>query len=482
MAAEAEKRVSPATQHLFADKDRIWTAEEVQAATGGEWVTPPPPGWAASGLSIYAPACQPGNMAVVRSEADESGMPARAALRLVPPPACLITTDPAPLLHSGLPLLKISEGFTAIINLGRYARDQIRGKVLGVTGSAGKTTCVAMLADALSAWGASSKSAHNANLPRGVAWNLASVPRDTPHVILEMAIGRMGVSSRMARPDIAIFTNIQPAHLGENSTVHDVALTKSAIFFGMQPGGIAILNRDMLEWETVHQAATAKGLSVLHYGSHQSSDARLIAYDALQQRVTAEVCGQPLSFSLAAGGRHMALNSLAVLAAVSALGYPLEPALARLAGFTALAGRGEQKRVTLNGIGFELIDDAYNANPGSMQAALEQLSERPCSGRRIAVLSEMKELGPESEGYHSQLAAQLNDSSIDGICLVGAIWQGCWAQLKPEKRIALLDDPQQLKPLLLAQLRPDDTVLFKGSNGTELHQIVSWIDGQPTAG
>lgn len=472
---EEKKRVSPVTL----DTNRFWTEEDVLAATGGEWITPPTPGWMATGLSLYAPAFQPGNMVVVRSMADESGMPARAALALMPPPACLITVDPDPLVHYSLPLLKISEGFAAIINLGRYARNQIQGKVLGVTGSAGKTTCVAMLADALSAWGTTCKSAYNANLPRGVAWNLASIPWDTPHVVLEMAIGRMAISSRMARPDIAIFTNIQPAHLGEKTTIRDVAITKSAIFLGMLPEGIAILNRDMHEWETVHQAAAAKGLTVLHYGSHETSDVRLIHYDAVQQRVEAEVCGQNVCYPLAAGGRHMALNSLAVLAAVSALGYPLEPALARLSRFTALAGRGELKRVTLNGTSFNLIDDAYNANPGSMQAALEQLSEQTCKGRRIAVLSEMKELGPQSADYHTQLAAQLNDSTIDKVYLVGNVWQQCWDLLKAEKKATYVDDPQQLKPLLCTQLQPEDTVLFKGSNSTKLHQLVSWIDDHP---
>lgn len=477
MTPEAEGNMT-ITQHNSDLPNTFWTAKDVELATSGSWVIPPAEGWAATGLSIFAPALKPGNMAVVRTETDKNGLLLSVALRLNPAPACLITTAPELISATHLPILKIADGTEAILNMGRYARNKMQGKVIGVTGSAGKTTSVAMIADALAAWGPTCKSSHNANLPRGVAWNIASMPWDTPHVVMEMAIGRMGVSSRMVRPHLAVFTNIQPAHLGENSTIHDIALTKSGIFFGMDADGIAILNRDMLEWETVNAAAEAKQLKIINYGAHPDSDVRLVEYDGERQRVTAHIAGETLSFTLAAGGKHMALNSLAVLATVNALGLPLAPAVARLENFTALAGRGEEKAVTFNGQRLTMIDDAYNANPGSMQAALERLSEQQCSGRRIAILGAMAELGPGAESYHTDLAPLLNNSRIDRIYTVGELFKPCHELLSAEKKGAWVATPDELKALLPEALQEGDTVLFKGSNSTGIHQLVSWINAE----
>ncbi len=476
MGVVADEDMTASNNNPLASNKNYWTLHDVEKATKGSWVIPPAEGWTATGVSIFAPALQPGNMAVIRTEDDKTGLLASVALRLSPPPSCLITTEPDKVLSDTIPLLKVADNTDAVLALGRYARNKMQGRVLGITGSAGKTTCVAMVADALSAWGPTCKSNNNANLPRGVAWNIASMPWDSAHIVLEMAIGRMAVSSRMVRPEVAIFTNIQPAHLTEKTTVHDVALTKSAIFIGMAPGGVAILNRDMLEWETVSQAAEAKQQNIVNYGTHPDCQYRLVEYDAQNQQVTAQIGNRTLRYTLAAGGKHMALNSLATLAAVEALGYPLEPAIERIARFVALAGRGEEKQVRVNGLPLTMIDDAYNANPGSMQAAIERLSERGCSGRRIAVLGEMAELGSGSEHYHTELAPLLNASRIDQIFMAGARYSRCWEQLDEGKKGAWVDTPDDLKPLLLETLQANDTVLFKGSNSTKVHQLVSWID------
>src|SRR5690606_13343803 len=133
----------------------------------------------------------------------------------------------------------------ALLKMCRYARNRLSGKVLAVTGSAGKTTTVSMLAHALDARGGVHSTSNSANLPHGVAWNLASAHWQAPFVVLELAIGRMAQSARMARPDISLVTNILPAHLGERRTLQDVATEKSAIFQGMAPGSLAVLYRQM---------------------------------------------------------------------------------------------------------------------------------------------------------------------------------------------------------------------------------------------
>lgn len=453
-----------------------WSAAEVEQATQGTWLTPPRRGWAASGLCIYAPAMQRGNLVVMRRDNEEKGVPLHAIRRMRPLPAGVITSDANAYEHfQDLPVLQVADTGDAILAMGAYARGRMTGKVLAITGSSGKTTAVAMLADALQPYGQSAKSAHNANLPHGVSWNLASIDRDMPHVVLEVAIGKMRKSARIARPHVAIFTNIQPAHMGESSTIEDIARTKSMIFLGMSPGSVAVLNRDMQEWDTVRKAAEARELRVIHYGSTPHCEFQLVDYMAAEQRVVARANGQELSYRLSAPGRHMALNSLAVLAAVSVLGYPLEPALQRLENFAAMSGRGEEFDLTLDGFRLTIIDHSYNANPGSMRAALEHLGDKGNSRRRVAVLGEMAELGPQAQAFHTELAPLVESRGIDCVYVMGELYAGFWKELPPSRRGRYTKSLAELKSVLREELSADDLVLLKGSNSTGIHRIVAWM-------
>ncbi|MFD1960915.1 Mur ligase family protein [Novosphingobium panipatense] len=198
-------------------------------------------------------------MVVAAPDTTGKGVKPRQIRKLASSPAAVITQDAGDAKSLGAPVLQVKDTGDAILSLGRYARERMSGKVVAVTGTAGKTTTVAMLAQALSAFGTVGQTRFNANLPHGVAWNLASVPWDAPHTVLELAIGRMEQNARLASPDIAIFTNILPAHLEYHRDLATIAARKSRIFSGMKPGGIAILNRDMAEWHHVQLQARSRG-------------------------------------------------------------------------------------------------------------------------------------------------------------------------------------------------------------------------------
>ncbi len=456
---------------------QIWTAETVAEATRGRWRGPPPVGWTAKGLCTHAPAMRDGYMAVLRLEGDAKGMTPVALARMPIRPAAIITsraTRPFEMENAkDVPILDVGDTGAAVLALGAYARDRMAAKVVAVTGSAGKTTTVAMLAQVLSAYGETGATNHNANLAHGVAWNLASMPVDARHVVLELAIGKMGMSSRLARPNLAMVTNIQPAHLRDGKTITDIARTKAAIFSGMEKGGIAIINRDTLEWQTVHEEAMKRGLRVVHYGRHEDCDVQMIDYVPAERHVTARIGERHLSFQLGAEGRHMAENALAVLAAVTALGHAPEPAIDCLSRFRPLPGRGEAFALSLGGRHINVIDDAYNANPGSMQAGLERLAGSVAKGRRIAVLSEMAELGPHSEVYHTALLPLF--ASIDQVYLAGGLYDRLWALIAADKRGGHVMSVEELKAPLLRDLRDCDLVLFKGSHNTGMHELVGWL-------
>jgi len=201
---------------------------------------------------------------------------------------------------------------------------------------------------------------------------------------------------------------------------------------------------------------------------------QLLRYDAASRHAHARIRNREVSFLIGAAGSHMALNGLAVLAAISVLGHPLEPAIAQLESFAALPGRGEEIHLLLDGRRLTVIDDAYNANPGSMRAALARLGDH-IGGRRIAVLGEMAELGPGGAAYHTELAAFIQDRSIDEVYVTGDLYSDFWKALSPSSRGLYAESRQALKEILRERLVDGDTVLFKGSHSTGMHELVEWL-------
>lgn len=463
------------TQHVE-DHAIGWTAPHVAAATGGEWVTPPPAQWQASGLCIYPPTMQRGDMVAVRLRPGERGISPAALPQLRHPPSAIITSDPAAIFATGVPVLQVEDTGAAILGMGTYARIKLRGKLIGITGSAGKTSTVAMLQHVLQDFGGARQTRNNANLPHGIAWNLASISWDCPHFVLEMAIGKMAQNTRIARPNVAIFTNILPAHLEFHGDLATIAARKSRIFAGMAPGSTAILNRDMAEWEQVSAAAKARDLVILTYGTSSDCDFRLLDYTAETGLVTASAAGQSLQYRVGAAGEHMALNSLAVLAALTALGHDIVGALPRLDSFGSLPGRGRILDASIDDRHLTLIDEAYNANPGSMTAAFALLGSQQPGGRRIAALGEMLELGPDAERLHADLVPLITRNDIHRVHVVGKLYRQFWADLPADRRGVHAESPEALRSILRETLHDGDALLIKGSNGSRMHELVDWLE------
>lgn len=451
-----------------------WNARNLPLATGGVWRVRPPEHWKATGVFIHPPGFVPGRIAAVRLREGEKGVAPEDLLKDPVKPAAVLASDPQQ-VPLDVPKLWVENPQQAVMDMARYARERFTGRVLGVTGSAGKTTMVAMMAHVLRPFGLVGQTSHNANLPLGVAWNLASMRWTDPHIVLELSIGRMAQSAQLARPDLAIFTNILPAHLVHHNTVQQVARLKSRMFLGMAPGSVAVLNREMDEWETVHAAALARGLRVVHYGRSEECECRLIEYDPATEEVEARIAGKPLRYKLAASGEHMALNSLAAISAARALGHPIEPVLAQIATFTPIAGRGRQFEAAVGGKRISVIDEAYNANPGSMKAALGLLGGKERAGRRIAVLGEMAELGPDAKAYHTQLAPLIAANAIDRVHVIGELYEEFWEALPPSCRGSRPSSIEQMMECLKSDLASGDCVLFKGSHSTGVHRLVEGI-------
>ncbi|MDF0733428.1 Mur ligase family protein [Pseudomonas entomophila] len=462
--------------------DRTWDAHTLAQVTLGTWASQPPTGWSATGLTPSMQFFKPQRI-LSRHPSKVGPNEAQSAQRWAQAsperrPSALMCVDPTPYLGSGLPVLQVADTRDAMLHMGRHARRHFSGKVFGVTGSFGKTTVVAMLAHALKHWGDVGQTEANANLPHGIAWNLASMTFPAKFWVLEMAVGRMPINAELVRPHIALVTGIAPAHLEHHGTLENLARKKSAIFRSMAPGGHAVLSRDMPYYELFAEAAEAARLQVISFGEHAEADLRLLACnsEAHQVNVSAHYAGKPLNFSLQARGRHMVLNALAVLAALSAAGLEAEEALATLGSFLPVEGRGNTLSIKCADGHFQLIDDAYNANPGSMGAALRSMADLPIAPRhRVLVLGDMLELGPDAQHYHLELADALRAVAPRHVVLCGPLMHQLYLALRDELSVQWFEQAKALTQTLVKDpnswFQAGDWVMVKSSGGTGLSQL-----------
>jgi UDP-N-acetylmuramoyl-tripeptide--D-alanyl-D-alanine ligase len=304
--------------------------------------------------------------------------------------------------------------------------------------------------------------------------------------VLEMGMnhaGEIAPLARLARPHVAIVTAVEPVHLKFFASVEAIADAKAEIFLGLEPGGPAVINRDNPHFARLHQAAKAAGVErVVSFGEHAEADARLIkfALQADSSTVFASILGAEVTYKLGAPGRHVVLNSLAVLAAASLCGADLALAALALSNLAPASGRGARQSLQLPGGSALLIDESYNANPASMRAALALLGQAPVGprGRRIAVLGEMLELGPQAADLHRGLLDLIIANSVDLVFCAGPLFQGLWEALPTERRGGYAVTSAALEAELLRVLRAGDAVMVKGSLGSKMGPIVKALARQ----
>ncbi len=454
---------------------RGWSAAELAAGMGGQWAGDAPgPGWRAMGVCIYPPEMQPGDVVVVRGMG-ATGVALPSVPRLPFIPQAVVLERDAPSAPGVKYELRVDYLRTAVLAMGRYARQASSARVIGVTGSAGKTTMVAMLSHILGLWGVTGSSRASANLQIGIAWNLASMPRDAAFLVVEMAIGGMARNTALVRPDVAIITNIAPAHLEYHDNVDEIARRKARIFDGMSHGGVAVIFADMPQYDIFANAARSAGLRIVSYGRHPGADIRLVNYVATDRLVELSVRGRALLFRNGAPGEHMALNAAGCVAVLDALGASAEAAGPFFSLFRPVRGRGEVIDAPAGDGCVRVVDESYNANPASMAAALQLLQEISppvAGGRRVLALGDMLELGPDSAALHAGLKPHVEACSADLILLCGEQMAALRDVLESRAEVVWSPTAAELLPRAGALLRSGDLLLVKGSAGVRISELV----------
>ena len=334
--------------------------------------------------------------------------------------------------------------------LARAARSRFKGRVIGLTGSAGKTSTKEFIA----AYPGPYASPSSFNNFWGVPLTLCNADPQAVAWVLEMGMSQAGEIlrlSELAQPTVALVVNVQPVHLEKLGSLEAIRKEKVSIARGLPKHGTLVLPEglDAGEWNgtIVRFGGTAEVRELSHAARGESWD------------VSAEVCGKQVQFSLMPGAPHRVRNALAALAAIDAAGLDAARLAAELGHVGFMTGRGLEQTAG----GALVIDDSYNGNPASITAALESLKARQVAdGRRIAILGDMLELGAEAPAYHQELAKYL--SGIDGVYCVGPLMRHLFDRLPPGQGLGWHDDPATLEPQRIAGLlRRGDVVVVKGS-------------------
>jgi UDP-N-acetylmuramoyl-tripeptide--D-alanyl-D-alanine ligase len=441
----------------------LWTHTEAGAATLGQASQ----AFTVNGLSIDTRTLKEGDLFVALKGDNRDGHDFVRAAFDAKAGAALVTHRP-----DGVngPLLTVGHTQRGLEDLARAARARSNAKILAVTGSAGKTTTKEILRLACNALGRTHASAASYNNHWGVPLSLASLPRDAEYGIFEVGMNHFGELRNLVsfvRPHVALVTTIAPAHLEFFGNCESIADAKSEIFEGLLPGGSALIPADSPYAERLKaRARQAQVSNIIGFGITGESKLLSFTPDGEGMRVRADILGRAVDCFVGAPGAHIAQNVVGALTAVALLDGDVLNAAAALKNFTALKGRGA--RFTASGIA--VIDESYNANPASMAAALALLGG--ATGRKIAVLGDMLEMGEGGAAHHAGLAQPIAANNVDLVFASGAQMKALWDALPAKSRGAYAETSSAVLPQVLAALKPGDTVLVKGSNGAKMSVII----------
>ncbi len=471
----------------------LWQAAEVVKATNGTCKGT----WTASGISIDSRSVKQGDLFIALKGPNFDGH-AFALTALKNGAAAVVVHDPvqdSADYHDRLIMVK--DTFAALQNLAVASRARTKAKVIAVTGSVGKTGTKEALKLGLSGLGKTHATEGNLNNHWGVPLSLARMPADTEFGVFELGMnhaGEIAPLSRMVRPHAAVITTVEAAHLEFFNSVMEIADEKAAIMAGLEPDGSAILPRDNAHYTRLLAAAkTYNCRNIVSFGTSGDAVARLVSWSLTPDgtQVAAEFDGERITYDMIVSGRHWALNSVAAIAAVRAIGADFHRAAGMLSKLAAPEGRGARRRVPMNGRSILVIDESYNASPAAVRVLAETMAQmhqpvggpldREAGGRLIMALGDMLELGTSAAQLHAGLAPSLKANKIDLVFTAGALMENLNKALPADMRGGHAKDSKALIPIITAAVKAGDVIAVKGSHSSHMEVIVAALQSLGTA-
>ncbi|RCW85912.1 UDP-N-acetylmuramoyl-tripeptide--D-alanyl-D-alanine ligase [Paracoccus lutimaris] len=442
----------------------LWTSHDAAAATGGRATRD----FAVGGVSIDTRTIRPGDLFVALQAARDGHDFVAQALEKGAG-AALVSRIPEGVADDA-PLLIVPDVLGALEALGRAGRARMQGKVIAITGSVGKTSTKEMARIALNGQGVIHAAEASYNNHWGVPLTLARMPENTDFAIIEIGMnhpGEIEPLARFARPHVAMITTVAAAHLEAFGAIEGIAREKGAIFRGLLTPGTAIIPEDLSVTQLLRDCADEAGAIVIGFGQHgMAKPLKAETTDGVTQ-VRARILGETVDFTLASAGTHFVMNAVGVLAALSAAGADMAQAARELSDWRPPLGRGAVEDLA----GIRLIDDAYNSNPTSLSAGLATLA-RLTGGRRVAILGDMLELGPDEVAMHRAMADDPAMASVDLVHLAGPRMRALYEALPETRRGLYAETAADLAARVADLVAIGDIVLVKGSKGSRISTVV----------
>jgi len=451
----------------------LWTSADIADATGGRVTS----AFEVGGISIDTRTLNDGDLFVALTDARDghdfvdnafdAGASGALTARQIGEHPQVVTEDVLPALEA----------------LGIAARARCGASRVAVTGSVGKTSVKEMLAQIFRAFGPAHWSVKSFNNHWGVPLTLARMPEDTERAVFEIGMstpGEIAPRSRMVRPNIGIITKIAGAHLEGLGSLENVAKEKGDIFDGLEMNGYAILPADdaFLDQLKARALTLCPSANILTFGEAAGADGRVVSAEmtATGTRATIDVQGRVVPAEFPALGHHWAINAAAALLAASLTDIDVAAAADALSGFGPPPGRGTVEALRLpDGGSITLIDDAYNANPESMRAALATLAHRASDSRQILALGEMLEIGELSDIEHAALSHPILATDTQVVFLVGAGMAHLRDALPGTIQQHFAVKADELFNDIKFTLKDGDLLLIKGSNASGMGRLADHL-------
>lgn len=465
---------------------QTWTAEQLEAVTGGTWLVPPPEGWFIRSLGYQRSFSRllPAPFLFVAHDRDERMRHAQSTTAkkdydrhadvsgLIHRLAGVMVSRPIPDLPPDFPVLQVADPIRALIELGLAARQRFQGPVVGITGTTGKSTTVNMLRQMLGESAQVLASMNNYNMRIDVPALLANLNPQHDVALLEIAQSALwmkrGPITRLIQPTIAVITEIgmsQTDRMG--GSVQDTAKWKSRIFDGLTGNAVAVIGEHVACFEYIQQQAARHARRVLVFGTSAAADIRIVSVQPDEQgsRVELQTPDEQLVLRVPVASSGMVHNAVAAVSVLYVMGRNLPQAIQALADYRPNRGCLQQQPLTLRDQTVQVIDDSWNATVSSMRNAFNVLAHKTPTGagRKIAVLGRMVHLGDLAQPLHEELAAPLLATGVNLVLTHGAEMHFLRARLPDHLLGPHWDDAPSVARWLVEHCQDGDVILVKGS-------------------
>jgi len=396
--------------------------------------------------------------------------------------ACIAEFIPLEVDADKHPIIIVDDVRDALVSLATYSRERTEAKIIGVTGSVGKTSVKDSIAFVLSTDGKTHSTSGNFNNDIGLPLSLCRMEADCKYGVFELGMnhsGELSYLSNILKPDIALITAIEAVHIEFFDSIEGIVDAKCEIFNSLVKGGVAIIPTGRHEHQIRKNCRDKKISNIVSFGIDANSDFALDKYisEENKNRVTANLknLNKAITYDLGVEGKHNAVNSLAVLAVIDNLDLSIDKFKDEFLKLQAREGRGRTYSKNNGKVSYTLIDDSYNASPASIRCALENLkiksNNNQSNVRKIAVLGDMLELGDKSEEFHRSLSEDVKKNGIDKVIAVGKLMKNLYKELPADLQGEYFDSYEKVEDFLNGFLLEGDILLLKGSHGSNIWKI-----------